>query len=922
MRTLNRIIAYWYDCVKNEDILEKDISIYSRSKAVLYPFNYDPFIFDRKDNLIPVSDNEKITTFSKYITTQGYEAYYGYPVLFYFDNISKKYLIAPLFIIKVNFVRKNNELYIQKNEQFPTCGVQAFNKLGFRTEEIASISESIENIFKKEFLNGKSFAEKCLNQIQKETELPFNESIDPNNLTNSKKISRNMTPGLYNKSIIFVGENSFYNISLLQDLKELKSKDDLHKTALSFITEEATSTEKNNHIPILPFPSNKYQTKALQDAFKNKLSVITGPPGTGKSQFISNLLINLFLEGKSVLFVSHTNEAVNVVYRKINEQFQNLMLRTGNKKFRQQLQGKLNELILDSEKKSYCSIELKDLHLLWETMLKHSKSLIELDKLEQKFQKMYYYYKNMPTTSNPFSKLVYLFKKYLLYFKLRLLKNNLNKLPSKIKIQEKIKNLEQDYFKYSAEFIRSIYIHKMMSNTKNMGKVKAFLNQVNSNRIYDDDNIDYNLFANSLQILKLWSSTLKSIRRTFPLAPGIFDYVIFDESSQIDLPSAAPALYRAKKAIVVGDPMQLTHIATITKDLDKKIAKNYGLTTKKTIYPSRTRYCDISLYKSAENSLNGKPLLLINHYRSEDQIIDLCNQVFYQGRLKIMTALDYSKYPHNLPLGIQWIDCKGEAFKHPAGSRVNYIEAKMVNKIFQDVLQKISGTDLSIGIVTPYSRQQNAIYKIISQATPIELLEKHKVKILTAHKFQGSEKDIMIFSLVTASRGNGNNDRWYNIYPQILNVALSRAKYLLYIIGDKNFCKNRSGILKKLAQTYDDIKKNEEIEEYTLYEKFDSPAEKFLFQKLQEIDFTHHGYRLIPKLVAKRYTLDFALLGNKKINIECDGYQHQIIEGIPVIEDVERDEFLKKEGWEILRFPNHKILSQTDKVINDILKTL
>jgi len=96
----------------------------------------------------------------------------------------------------------------------------------------------------------------------------------------------------------------------------------------------------------------------------------------------------------------------------------------------------------------------------------------------------------------------------------------------------------------------------------------------------------------------------------------------------------------------------------------------------------------------------------------------------------------------------------------------------------------------------------------------------------------------------------------------------------------------------------------------------------FLFQKLQEVDFEKLGYRLIPKLVVKRYTLDFALLGRKKIDVECDGYQHEIIEGLPVLEDIERDEFLKKEGWEILRFPNHKILSKADRVLEDIVKNL
>lgn len=924
MGELNEIITYWYDCIRNEDILEKDISINVRSKAVLYPFDNDPFIFDRKENIILVSGNEKLTAFSEYITTQAYEAYYGYPILFYFDDNSKKYLVAPFFIIKVKFIKKGRELYLQKDEQNPTCGIQAFSRLGFRSEEIADISQALEKLFRSDLSNNRNLAAKCLEAIQKEVDIQINDPIDPNRLTNSNKLSKNMTQGLYNKSLVFAGENTVYNVNLIHDLQELKNKNDLNKTALSFILEKVPSLKGVDKIPVLPFPSNEYQIKAIQDIFQNNLSVITGPPGTGKSQYISNLLINLFLEGKSVLFVSHTNEAVDVVNQKINEQFRNLMLRTGKKEFRQDLKGKFNELILDSGKRIHGTTSLGDIHSLWKTIITHRETLVKLDALEQKFEEIYYFYndESKPLVRlNLSSKLAFLVRRFLLFLKLNLLKNKLNKFPTKLEIEQKIRSLEKYFYKSSEEFVKGIYVQKMLGKGRNVGKVKSFLHQVDSSRL-NDDGIESYSFINALDVLKIWSSTLKSIRRTFPLSPGIFDYVIFDEASQVDLPSAAPALYRAKRAIVVGDPMQLTHVAGLTRDIDKGLAKIHGLTEKKEYYPSKIRYCDVSLYRSAENSLNHKPILLTNHYRSEDQIIALCNQAFYEGRLKIMTTLDYSRYPSDLPLGVHWINCEGEVFKHPAGSRLNNAEVLSVNKIFQDVLRKISGTDLSIGVVTPYSRQQDAIYEKISQSTQAELLEKHNVKILTAHKFQGSEKDIMIFSLVLASRGNGNSDQWYNIYPQILNVALSRSKYLLYLVGDKDFCRGRTGVLKRLVETYDEIKKQEKAEKYTLLEKLDSPTERFLFQKLQEIDFEHIGYELIPKLVVKRYTLDFALLGKKKLDIECDGYQHEIIEGLPVLEDVERDVFLQKEGWTVLRFPNHKILSQTNVVLEHILQNI
>jgi len=931
MNILNQVVDYWYDCIKNEDILEKDISIQVRSKAVLYPFDQDHFIFNRQDYPVLVSNNEKLITFSDYIDTNGWEAFYGYPILFYFDNDSQKHLVAPLFIIKVQFVKENGEWYLHKDEPNPTCGIQALSRIGLRTEEIADLSREIEGLYRNESYNNKDLSEKCLSTIQKEVEINLIEEIIPNQLTNSERLSRNASPGLYNKSLVFAGENTLYNLYLLTDLLDLRKKRDLDKTALSFILEEIPVVRGSEKIPVLPFPSNEYQVRALQDIYESKLTVITGPPGTGKSQYISNLLVNLFLEGKKVLLVSHTNAAVEVVHERLNEQFKNLMFRTGKKEFRQELKGKFNELILDSEKRISSATTMREITSLWKMMNRCRDRLLELGSLEKQFEEIYSIYKtekDLVVEKGLFSELFFTVRNILTFIKLRWLRRKLNKFPARLNIEQKIRNLEKRFYGLSEQYVKSVYIKQMLGRGKNIGRVKSFLHEVDSIKFNED--IEHYSFENALNILSVWSSTLKSIRRTFPLSPGIFDYVIFDEASQVDLPSAAPALYRAKRAIVVGDPMQLSHIAGITRDIDKSLAKIHGLTESKDLYPHKVRYCDVSLYKSAENSLVHKPILLTNHYRSEDQIIALCNQTFYEGRLKIMTTLDYSQYPRDLHLGIYWKKCAGEVFKPPGGSRINQIEINVVNEKFQSILKKILKTNLTIGIVTPYSRQQNAIAEKIIASTPnySEMKDKHNIEVLTAHKFQGTEKDIMIFSLVLANRGNGNSDRWYNIYPQILNVALSRARYLLYVVGDRDFCLDHSCyreencILKKLVQAYDKIKKQEELEEYTLHEKFDTFTERFLYEKLKDIDFKSSGYELRPKQVVKRYTLDIALLGKKKIDVECDGGQHEIIEGMPVLEDLERDEFLKRNSWIVLRFPNHKILSDTNKVIEIILEAL
>lgn len=922
MNILNTICSYWYECIKNEDVLEKDISINVRSRAVLYPFDYDPFIFNIKDTSIKI-ENERLRNFAS-AKAEGLDFFYGYPLLYYQDEKTKKQLVAPLFIIKVIFTRKNSNLYLSKDDPYPVCGIQALSKLGLRTEEIADINQSIENIFKRaKKINSLKIATNALEIISSEAEIIFNEKINPLKLTNSKKITKQMKIGLYNKSMIFAGETTVFNVHLIKDLLELKNREDLERTALSFLVGHAKTDEDDEVTPILPFPSNEYQLAAIRGIFNHPLSVITGPPGTGKSQFISNLIVNLFLAGKSVLFVSHTGEAVNVVNSRINDHFKNLMLRTGNKELRQSLKGKYNELVAEYSKKRSGVVNENSIHLMWKTIIDYRNSLLEKDKLEQCFQKEYFAnneIKNILSIQNS------IFKKIKIYFKLLFSSFRLNNsrrkiraLPERIDLERKIRELETKYYQSCQDYVSVVYLEMIMGNDTLTGSVNTFLNQATSYRLYQDE--ENNLTSlNALRVLKVWSSTLKSLRATFPLQPCIFDYVIFDEASQVDLPSAAPALYRAKKAIVVGDPMQLTHIAGITKEIDHGLAKIHGLTEEENLYPSKTRYCDVSLYKAAENSLAHSPILLTNHYRSEDQIIALCNQVFYGGQLKILSTLDHSKYPQSLSIGVQWEDVEGEARKLPSGSRVNLQEVKVVIKIFKEIWEKVKDSDLTVGVVTPYNGQKNALFKNIQQFVEPEVFE-GRIRVLTAHQFQGSEADIIIFSLVVSSRGNGNSDRWYNIYPQILNVALSRARFLLYIVGDKEFCSDRQGVLGKIEEVYEKIKDEEELEKQDLHVKFDTPIERLFYKELQKVKFKKYGYRLFPKFVAKRYTLDFALIGDKKIDIEIDGIQHEIIEGMPVLEDIERDNFLReKEGWKIIRFPNYRILSEMPSVIDELLE--
>jgi len=80
MNLLNKICSYWYECIKNEDVLEKDISINVRSKAILYPFDNDPFVFNKKDARVKITD-EKLNVFASG-KTEGLDFFTDTPFCF------------------------------------------------------------------------------------------------------------------------------------------------------------------------------------------------------------------------------------------------------------------------------------------------------------------------------------------------------------------------------------------------------------------------------------------------------------------------------------------------------------------------------------------------------------------------------------------------------------------------------------------------------------------------------------------------------------------------------------------------------------------------------------------------------------------------------------------------------------------------
>ncbi len=267
------------------------------------------------------------------------------------------------------------------------------------------------------------------------------------------------------------------------------------------------------------------------------------------------------------------------------------------------------------------------------------------------------------------------------------------------------------------------------------------------NRMIKDivDSSDVILATNS-------SSALEAIARVK------FDVAVIDEASQATIPSVLIPIAKAHRFILAGDHKQLP--PTIISDRAEALSKTLFEELIR-IYPFKSQLLDIQ-------------------YRMNSLLMKFPNEEFYDNGLKSDSSVDDIKIRDILDshqdeealLFIDTSDIADNRERHLKDSKsiVNEIEAEIAIRIADDYLSD-GVNESDIGIISPYADQ----VKIIQENTEIE--------VKTVDGFQGREKEIIIISTV---RSNDNGNIGFLSDLRRLNVAITRAKRKLIIIGNKD----------------------------------------------------------------------------------------------------------------------------------------
>lgn len=280
---------------------------------------------------------------------------------------------------------------------------------------------------------------------------------------------------------------------------------------------------------------------------------------------------------------------------------------------------------------------------------------------------------------------------------------------------------------------------------------------------------------------------------------GRADLLIMDESGQVDTSVGAAAFAVAKRALVVGDVRQLAPVWSIDPDSDRQIAPVLGLsepeweamTTRG--LTSSDHSSVMAAAASASNWSYGADadpgLFLSEHFRCHPGIINYCNDLLYKGMLIPTRGVEGYKLKDRTVSPFLFHEVAGSESRRSGSSRVNDREADAVARwiidnfnYFADIYDPAGQSpDEVIGVVTPFAAQARLISQKIRDLGGTGMAE--KITVGTAHRLQGAERPVVLFSSVYGDRDPRAS--FIDNTLELMNVAVSRAKDLFIVFGGR-----------------------------------------------------------------------------------------------------------------------------------------
>ena len=1007
---LRRLCNYYLQC----------ISLEASGSVSQFLLSYDPsYVVLNSLKIDPQKDLAALNLLQKINAKKEKKAYLGYPIRIFTIRSNKGSFqkIAPVFLFPIEYNGGSLEI-----SWIPCVNMEVIRGYcGGKGEALANELVNLETELGMNNPESEIEVDELVLRLQRIRDWAWREDIDPYHIPKAQDLSK-LPDGIYNRPVVIEADKGKYTDGLESELMVLSMmpEENYRGTALhAWVKDQVEGPlQDSDAVQLLEvLPLNTEQAMAVETALTSDLTIVTGPPGTGKSQVVTDLLANIAWNEKSALFSSRNNKAVDVVDLRVNALSERpSLLRIGGSQYASRL-AEIIEGLLNSSATQHDVSDLQYMQQKYDELVQKERDLKlskdelvgkrnDLDSLEQKFcdiravvgtslfeidekdfgqvgksaEAFVSAYRRSKKENNGFfarlfwssvepKRLAELdgaiknYNNYANHYGLIQVNQqsgeNLKDITDSAERFEKAMPLAVEYRKalsYAHEpitletidqdllsikrsradiaqklwdkWLRTRHAEFTAEERRNMSNFVASMKLTKDADLADQPELRKQ-YSQMIQImtryLQCWAVTSLSAKSRIPFEPGVFDYVIIDEASQCDIASIIPLLFRAKRAVIIGDPKQLQHISQLTSKQDLALIQKYGI-------DPMWSYSANSLYAIAAAKVKPENMIqLRDHFRSCAEIIEYSNETFYDGSLRTATPYNRLKVPAGEKPGIRWIDVAGKTIRPNTGSAFNQEEIDQVVKELHRLVH--CGYAGTLGVTTPFHLQAEKIMQSLEKEPELlsKLVHKHDFLADTVHKFQGDERDIMLFSSVVTNSAPAGTVGFLERTGNLFNVAVTRARSMLIVVGDYRYCAGcKIGYLNKFAAYYDKLAKGGISKARGVYEKYtreypmipNSPTvsewEKSLYTALFDA-----GVKTVPQYPADRYSLDLALIlpNGRKLDIEVDGEMyHRSWNKELSYRDQLRNQRMFELGWDVKRFWVYQVRDELDWCVSEVKK--
>ena len=622
----------------------------------------------------------------------------------------------------------------------------------------------------------------------------------------------------------WVGEGEAAPAAILVNVWEWLPQAPRGSALEAFLAGSALAATGASDAVVMPFHSNLDQRNAIRAALTHQISIIDGPPGTGKTQTILNLIASLIAQGKTIGVVAGANSAVDNVIDKLTEEGYGFLVASLGKTERVQefhrregileqrreawaqkastaspgAPARVDEAALRAEEERLVALweDARDIpairarltatqreRLLFEEKVKESRRpmanishLAVVRRSSETIADLLALARCAPRPGRSPRAIIERVRRYFAYGSLKGIDLGAPDVQSALQLafyQARERELSRRVEEAEARAARHGLVEVSAQYRR---RSREALDAALRDRFERErpSRLSPNQWLNRqtdilLRTYPVVASTCFSIRHNLA-EDTLLDWIIIDESSQVLLPEGMAALSKARNAVIVGDARQ---IGPIFQGWDE---------SKRQPPAKRFDVRSMSLLDSVKAMTESEQVpstLLKEHYRCHPAIIEFCNRMYYGGQL-IPMRVPTEDAPD--PLAIIYA-APGNHARRPArgGSFFSQREIEIIAQLEElrviregiEADDKDSSGDFVLGIVTPFRAQATNL----RQRIRADLGEGAHARWLaeTAHKFQGRGAGTVVLSTVLNAHDRAAAREFYDS-DAMTNVIVSRAK--------------------------------------------------------------------------------------------------------------------------------------------------